>query len=185
MEKFKIKYLILCIVVACNSYGCRKKKELDLEYVGKPLHCYNKLRDEDETGVDEGGSCGGAASFSFASACGEPTNSVTIDWTSDSVSGCVKTIDGNRFVYTIGLDGGGFIKISTSNNVVFNSLLAYANGSLDSLEYEGYIRFPSSSFTTVFDDGNVKIKAEGPDVALEICNSEVYGKTISAYAIVN
>lgn len=175
------------------SYGCRKKNDTAMELATKPYHCYNETLDGDEILVDYGGSCGtSSGAVSMTSDCGQATNTAKI--TSDvpstynfTVTSCTKSTSGSYYTYTIYLSGGGYIQITTLTSVVFNTDLTIQ--SLPSANDECAVDFYMSPYSGSCSSGQVRIKFDGTNYALNLCNTTWYAGfnygDIDAFANVN
>ena len=68
-----MKKTIYFLLVAVSFFSCKRNSEID--ELGKnessqyPPHCFNKIKDQDETGIDCGGKCEACTSGAPATHC--------------------------------------------------------------------------------------------------------------------
>lgn len=119
------KKALLAIIPVIVLSACRSKEAVDAEIVDLPSHCYNDVKDEDEQGVDCGGSCNDC--FQLSPTCDATVDSLFIDHEDGSTSN-----DSYELIDSIG------VQVSNADEVLI--ALRSENGQRIKL------RFPSSSF---------------------------------------
>lgn len=188
MKQILIYSLIACVVFAV---GCRKKEYLERRVTTKPLHCYNSIQDEDETGVDEGGGCTQIIDWEFIySSCSQATNTATFIYYngnpthSANVGSCTKKISGSYYIFTITLDDGGVIELKTHVTVPYNTLLKKETSAMGYDEYSATVKYPGSSAYVIY-EGNIQLKRNDHYLGIDICGGNYGLATVTTFALVN
>lgn len=155
-----------------SFFSCKRKSEIDElgknESAQYPLHCYNKLQDEDETGVDCGGKCEACSGTPAAPICSVPGNTMIVNNTNYTASAG-------------GVDSGAYYTI----NGVYNSSNNYQitlksrpdetkvytiDGTIPDQLNEAAMQIEYSLGTVYLTSGKVYFKNNGSSYTAVICN---------------
>jgi hypothetical protein len=184
-KHFKLS-VIFSLVLLSVLGSCRKKTPAEYEKTSKPFHCYNGTLDGDEILIDQGGSCADASAAPLTSSCGLASGTIVIGTQTKAVTSCIKTINANGdFVFTMNYSGGGYISVTTTNDVLYNSDLSLTTSSNPGSNYEAYVfLYPQYNYMS---GGNVQIQFNGSSYAVSSCNGYNWGtsESVKIFAHVN
>jgi hypothetical protein len=78
-----MKKKIYLLFIFISFFSCKRESEIDElgknESAQYPLHCYNKIKDEDETGIDCGGKCAACSGTPATPSCTVPANTMIVN----------------------------------------------------------------------------------------------------------
>jgi hypothetical protein len=173
IRQMKIKNLLYLICLAISFFSCKRNSEIDElgknETAQYPLTCYNKIQDQDETGIDCGGKCKSCATGAPA------TPSCTVS---------ENTMIVNNVTYTAlvgGSDSGAYYTI----NGIFNSSNNYQltlksapdqtkvysiDGSIPDQSNEAAMQIQFGQGTVHLTSGKVYFKNNGSSYTAVICS---------------
>jgi hypothetical protein len=177
MKTTKIIILANVLLFAFVFTGCRKKTPVEYEKTSKPFHCYNGTLDADEVLIDMGGSCADASAAPITSACGLASGTIVLGSQTKAVTSCTKTTNANGdFVFTMTYTGG-YISVTTTNDVLYNTDLSLTTSSDPSSNYEAYVfLYPQYDYMS---GGDVQINFNGSSYAVSTCNGYDWSSSLS------
>lgn len=162
---------ILCIIL--SFFSCKKKSEVT--EVGKnetsqyPAHCFNKIKDSDETAIDCGGKCESCSNGTpVAPTCTVSQNTITIN-------------NANYTVGVGGIDTGAYYTVSGvyNNSYHYRLMLKSAPDQTKVYTIDGNVpdQFNDASFQIDYNQsslnltsGKVYFKNNGSTYTAVICN---------------
>ncbi len=187
-----LKFILLIVVLATLvMFACRKETEKQTTYIDKPAHCYNLVKDSDETYIDCGGACGACnVPAVLTSNCTCPNYTVQANLVNLPVSsaGRLTNVSGN-YEYTLNIAGGS-LKVITMTGAPIGTDLQVVTTSQPSATNEVVVLYTNGGPTANLTTGNVQIRQSTSGLITEtyvdICNGVAPGPVnIKAFAKVN
>jgi hypothetical protein len=177
--------LILCVVV--TFFSCKNKSEIDElgknESSNYPPHCFNNIKDADETGIDCGGKCETCTpGIPSTPSCTVSTNSIVINNVTSSIN--LGTADSGSFYTVTGLYGNSKFYRLMLKSIPDQTKVYTIDGTTPDQDNDVFFQISYNLSTLFLTSGKVYFKNNGNSYTAVICNGsgEMTGLTIPVTA---
>ncbi len=167
--------MTLLLLVASFMNSCRKEEARNLGdgniLQDSPLHCFNHVMDEDETGFDCGGSC--LACNTFDAPCVTSNNvMVANSATLNMTSTCF--LNSNDYYVIKGVSGANYVEITFPQNSTWSGIFDVATG--QAFFNEVGVNYFSNNWNHYgIGTGVIYVNRIGDQLNVELCSITVSG----------